>query len=112
MDKLKGCLMGCAKVYVVLLLVGALSILLGDWFAVAFLIAIPTYFIVFNIRVYLYFNGQEFASMKSRISSHIKDCNDLNIHIGELKMQPLLSTAQTMALGSITMTASGMFTEI
>ena len=67
MDKLKGCVMGCAKVYVVLLLVGALSILLGDWFAVAFIIAIPTYFIVFNIRVYLYFNGQEFASMKSRI---------------------------------------------
>lgn len=99
MDKLKGCLMGCAKVYVVLLLVGALSILLGDWFAVAFLIAIPTYFIVFNIRVYLYFNGQEFASMKSRISSHIKDCNDLNIHIGELKNAALVINRTDYGVG-------------
>jgi hypothetical protein len=99
MDKLKGCVMGCAKVYVVLLLVGALSILLGDWFAVAFIIAIPTYFIVFNIRVYLYFNGQEFASMKSRISSHIKDCNDLNIHIGELKNAALVINRTDYGVG-------------
>lgn len=39
----------------------------------------------FEIYCYSYFSGNEFHALKSSIAAHIRDCNNLNHHLEELK---------------------------
>lgn len=75
----KGCLQVIAVCLVVCLAVGL------------FFVAWPVLLIVslailgWNLYVNLYFRGSKFADIKSRVTAHINDCNELNEHIESLK---------------------------
>lgn len=48
--------------------------------------------IVLAYKIYemVYFNGEKFQAIKSRIQNHIQDCNELNQHIEDLKSTALV----------------------
>lgn len=48
-------------------------------------LVIPIAFLAFKIYEAVYYRSDEFRSLRDRISAHIKDCNDLNDHIEDLK---------------------------
>ena len=50
---------------------------------VIFIIAII--YVSWKIYEFIYYKGDKFLSVKSRINSYINDCNNLNLHIEELK---------------------------
>lgn len=75
---------GCLSVFLVLLLVCfAIS--------VSVYIFIPVVVLTGIWKVYetLYFRGEKFTSIKTRIRSYIDDCNTLNHHVEELKVTHL-----------------------
>lgn len=42
-------------------------------------------FVCWEIYLYIYFKSDKFTSIKNRVSTYVKDCNDLNNHIESLK---------------------------
>lgn len=42
-------------------------------------------YLLLEIYVFVYLKGEKFSSIKESINNHIKNCNDLNYHIEELK---------------------------
>lgn len=63
-----------------------IGLLVNLWPIFAGLLAI---FIGWKIYEAVYFKGQTFRGIKSRIQDYIKECNELNTHIEELKDTPL-----------------------
>lgn len=46
--------------------------------------------LVYQIYAVIYFKGEKFSAIKEKIQNHIRDCNDLNDHIEELKNTALV----------------------
>lgn len=48
-------------------------------------LATVSIFIIYQIYAFIYFGGQKFLNVKNSIDQHIKNCNELNEHIEDLK---------------------------
>lgn len=69
-------------VLVVLLVLGAIFF----WKVMASIVAVAIVFgIAYEIYLVKYFSSQKFKTIKSSIENYVKNCNDLNEHIADLK---------------------------
>jgi len=62
-----------SAVYYLLLPIGIIALICGS------------VFLIYQIYCYLYFNSNKFEKIKDSIQKYIKNCNELNRHIQELK---------------------------
>lgn len=73
--------MGCLIIFV------ALALVVYAW---PLLIVLVLIVLAYQIYAALYFRGEKFGAIKETIQNHIRDCNDLNDHIEELKSTALV----------------------
>ena len=73
--------MGCLIIFV------ALALVVYAW---PLLIVLVLIVLAYQIYASLYFRGEKFGAIKETIQNHIRDCNDLNDHIEELKSTALV----------------------
>ena len=73
--------MGCLIIFV------ALALVVYAW---PLLIVLALIVLAYQIYASLYFRGEKFGAIKETIQNHIRDCNDLNDHIEELKSTALV----------------------
>lgn len=73
--------MGCLIIFV------ALALVVYAW---PLLIVLALIVLAYQIYAALYFRGEKFGAIKETILNHIRDCNDLNDHIEELKSTALV----------------------
>lgn len=73
--------MGCLIIFV------ALALVVYAW---PLLIVLVLIVLAYQIYAALYFRGEKFGAIKETIQNHIRDCNDLNDHIEELKSTSLV----------------------
>lgn len=73
--------MGCLIIFV------ALALVVYAW---PLLIVLALIVLAYQIYAALYFRGEKFGAIKETIQNHIRDCNDLNDHIEELKSTALV----------------------
>lgn len=52
---------------------------------VLFLMLVLTIFLSWQIYKYVYYNGDKFNQLKTKLDNYVVDCNDLNAHIEDLK---------------------------
>lgn len=78
---------GCMIAIIIFVLVCLAVSLLEAIFPLLVFVAIvaAVVFVGYKLYEFVYFHGEKFKGIKSRIDDHIKDCNDLNDHIEELK---------------------------
>lgn len=73
--------MGCLIIFI------ALALVVYAW---PLLIVLALIVLAYQIYAALYFRGEKFGAIKETILNHIRDCNDLNDHIEELKSTALV----------------------
>ena len=87
---------GCLGIIVVLGVIGsvlsAAVSALPAIFVALLIVGAPVAVILIAWKVYesSYYNGDKFSETKGKIESHIADCNDLNLHIEQLKSTALV----------------------
>lgn len=74
-------LTGCLGFFLILIL------LVYAW---PLLLILALIVLVYQIYAVIYFKGEKFGAIKETIQNHIRDCNDLNDHIEELKNTALV----------------------
>ena len=74
-------LTGCLGFFLILIL------LVYAW---PLLLILALIVLVYQIYAVIYFKGEKFSAIKEKIQNHIRDCNDLNDHIEELKNTALV----------------------
>lgn len=77
---------GCLIIFLIVLIIGIIG-LLADIVTsllpvIAFLILV---FIIWKVYEIFYYKSKKFLIIKDRIGSYVQNCNELNIHIEELK---------------------------
>lgn len=103
-QKSGGCFTGCLYSFFICLLVGlvgsaadSIGTVLG-YLVIALcsaaIITLPL-FIIWKIYEALYYKGKRFTATKYRIQAYIKDCNELNAHIEDLRNTALVINTHT-----------------
>lgn len=49
-------------------------------------IILNIFYEAYKIYEYLYFNGEDFKEIKKHVENHVNNCNELNLHIEDLKL--------------------------
>lgn len=77
---------GCLIIFLIVLIIGIIGLLADIATAllpvIAFLILL---FIIWKVYELIYYKSKKFLTIKERICSYVQNCNELNIHIEELK---------------------------